>query len=88
MTQEQIEGLLAEARKRYPIGTIFESAYDSGKRGAYKGPTYGVGKYEEELAGMKDIIWALGEDGRTQGWLHRDGVWAPTFFPDLNYQIY
>lgn len=82
------EILLEEAKKRYPIGCIFESAYDTGKKGAYRGKLYGIGGYKSEINGMTNIIWALDKFGHTCGWLHRDNIWAPIIQEQLNYSIY
>lgn len=78
-TQDEIDKyeqdiLIREAKKRYPVGTEFYSAFPCTEpnrcicNGGYE--------FSKAVGINRNVVWAYNNAGNKSGWLHCDGVWA------------
>ncbi len=69
MTKEQ-EELLAEARRRYPVGTVFKSTHQGSI------VTRKSGEHWDDVVNSSiNVIWN-GRSHNGEGWLYKNGIWA------------
>lgn len=68
------EELITEAKRRYPIGTLFYSAL--GDENPSKCVCNGGYIFQQNHRGCKNIIWAYDNTYTLRGFLYHNGVWA------------